>query len=154
MSKTSAREIPLGQSLWPKLRVQEHDLPLGGLLFCQGNRHTKKLAHKVFRAFASWRSRALPRKPGGENFRCPLGSFGFFHKSRHTKNRHTKFFFGPLVVQKIALKNFVCLSWLRKRQEKTPEFSILLPGACCSSTFLSVDAGHPSIPPSDASILH
>ena len=119
-ANTSARETPLGQSLWPKLRVQEHDLPLGAPFLCQGNRHTKKLAHKVFRALVSWRNRASPRKSGGKNFRCPFGSFVFFHKNRHTKNRHTKFFVGPLVVKKLAVKDFVCLSWLRKRQEKTP----------------------------------
>ena len=117
LAKASAREIPLRQSLWPELRVQEHDLPLGAPFLCQGNRHTKKLAHKVFTALASWQKRASPRKPGPENFVCPSVSFGFSTKRRHTKNWHTKFFFGPLVVKKTAVEK-LCVPVLA---QETPE---------------------------------
>ena len=154
LAKTSAREIPLGQSLWPELHVQEHDLPFGAPVLCQENRHTKKLAHKVFRALASWRNRAPPRNPGCQNFVCPSVPLVFSTQIATQRIGTQSFCFGPLVVKKLAVKNFVCLSWLRKRQEKTPEFEIILPGTCCSSTHLSVDASHPSIPPSDALILH
>ena len=92
LAKTSAGEILLGHSLSPKLRVQERELLLGGLFFCQGNRHTKKLAHKVFRAFALWRSRVnLAQKT-----LCAPRILPFFpQKSAHKESAH-KVLFRPL----------------------------------------------------------
>ena len=77
----------------------------------------------------------------------------FPHKSPHKELAH-KVFFGPMVVKKVAVKNFVCLSWSSKRQEKTPEFEIILPRICSSSTHLSVDENHLWIPPWSALMLY
>ena len=56
LAKTSAHEFLLDQSLcletsWARTRIAARKL-----VFCKGNRHTKKLTHKVFSAFASLRS--------------------------------------------------------------------------------------------------
>ena len=117
LAKASAHEIPLRQSLGPELRVQEHDLLLGTPFLRQGNRHTKKLAHKVFTALASWQKRASPRKPGPENFVCPSVSFGFFHKKSAHKELAHKVFFRPLGREKTAVEK-LCVPVLA---QETPE---------------------------------
>ena len=83
----------------------------------------------------------------------PLGSFGFFHKSQHKELAH-KVFFRPLGREKTAVEKLCVPVLAQEKPEKTPEFEIILPGMGCSSTNLNVDAGHPSIPPSNALMLY
>ena len=108
---------PAGTKPGAELRVQEHDLLLGTPFLRQGNRHTKKLAHKVFTALASWQKRASPRKPGPENFVCPSVSFGFFHKKAAHKELAHKVFFRPLGREKTAVEK-LCVPVLA---QETPE---------------------------------